>query len=92
VGTPAVFVFAMHGCGACEEYVPRFERVVRQLGVRYPIGRYDIAKDRRASELATRLNVQATPTTVVMTGGKLHKYVGAVDDAKIRQILRQAGT
>lgn len=88
---PAVFVFAQAGCGACEEYVPRFNGVVRSARPSCPVGTYDLAKDRHAQEFANRLGVQATPTTVVMDShGHLHRFVGALADSAIRQLLKRA--
>ncbi len=88
---PAVFVFAQSGCGACEDYLPRFDGVVRQERPSCPVGKYDLAKDQHAQEFANRLGVQATPTTVVMdSAGRLHKFVGALADGAIRQLLRRA--
>lgn len=88
---PAVFVFAQSGCGACEEYLPRFQGLAGSYRNACPVGVYDLAKDRHASEFATRLGIQATPTTVVMDRqGKLHRYIGAVGNAVIRELLKRA--
>jgi thioredoxin-like negative regulator of GroEL len=71
--------------------VPRFKDACSRTGPSCPIGVYDLAKDPRANEFALRLGIQATPTTVVMDRrGKLHKFVGAIVDSKIIQILKQA--
>jgi len=87
-----VFVFAMHGCSACDEYLPRFKQLSGPLRNQMPIGIYDLAKDGLgATNFAGKLGVQATPTTVVMDRrGRLHRYVGAVGNAVIRELLKRA--
>lgn len=86
---PAVFVFGQTGCPACEDYIPRFQRLAG--GAACPIGVYDLAKDPKANEFATRLGVNATPTTVVMNSrGQLLKKVGAIADREIQKLLRLA--
>lgn len=88
---PAVFVFAMQGCGACEEYLPRFQQLAGPYRRRIPIGIYDVAKGGHAAMFGDKLGVKATPTTVVMDGrGHLKRFVGALGNAAINQILRQA--
>ena len=85
----AVFVFHQHGCPACAQYLPRFKRVASPFRAAYPIGIYDLAKDKHGQEFATRLGgIRAVPTTVVMTDrGALHKHVGALDEATIVRLL-----
>lgn len=91
-GRPAVFVFGQAGCPACEDYIPRFNRVAARFSQAFPIGVYDIAKDPRAGEFATRLGIQATPTTVVMTSeGTLLKRVGALAEDAIVALLKRVG-
>jgi thioredoxin-like negative regulator of GroEL len=86
-----VFVFAMHGCAACDEYMPRFKQLAGAHRSRIPIGIYDLAKGGADAAFANKLGVQATPTTVVMdTRGRLHKFVGNVGNAVIRQLLQRA--
>lgn len=94
MSTPAaVFVFGAHGCPACTEYVPRFKRIAGPYRNRFPIGVYDLARDgQHANEFASRLGIRATPTTVVMTHrGAIHKKVGALGDAQIRELLERVG-
>lgn len=91
---PAVFVFVMKGCGACEEFMPRFTRLATpyyQHGL--PIGVYDIAKDPRAAKFGDHLGVTATPTTIVRTRhGRSLRRIGSVSDAEIVKLLRGAVT
>lgn len=86
---PAAFVFIQRGCSHCHEYMPRFQRVSR--GFPHPLGVYDLAEGGRGGELATRLGIQATPTTVVMdSSGHLHKRAGALSDSDLRALLGRA--
>ena len=85
----AVFVFGQAGCGHCTEYIPRFQRIAKPYKKSFPIGIYDLAKERHAVELADRLGgIRVTPTTVVMSRrGSLHKHPGALSDQQIRDLL-----
>jgi thioredoxin-like negative regulator of GroEL len=90
VPTPAaVFVFGQAGCPACLGYIPRFKRIAAPYRGRIQIGVYDLARDgQHANEFASKLGIRATPTTVVMNRrGGLHKHVGALGDAQIKQLL-----
>lgn len=87
---PAVFVFAMHGCGACEEYLPRFKQVASPYRGALPIGIYNV-QDRHGGSLGDKLGVRATPTTIVMDKhGRLKHIVGAIGNAAIKELLKQA--
>lgn len=85
---PAVAVFVQPGCGACEEFVPRFSRIAAPLpaqGVGVHV--VDISK---FPTTAQQFKVNATPTTVVLTNssGGGRRLVGAADDAEIVRFLR----
>lgn len=87
---PAVFVFALQGCGACEDYVPRFKQLAGPYRTEIPIGIYDVG-DGRGAEFGTKMGVRATPTTVVMDrAGRLHRAVGAIGNAAIKALLDRA--
>jgi thioredoxin-like negative regulator of GroEL len=88
---PAVFVFLQDGCPACHEFGPRITRLAHPFRAQgFPVGFYDMAKDTRAAELGQRLGVNATPTTIVMRNGQLHKHVGALADTMIAKLLKFA--
>lgn len=88
---PAVFVFAMHGCGACEEYLPRFKELAGPYRRVIPIGIYDVQQDTKAAHFGDKLGVKATPTTIVMDKqGRLKRFVGALGNAAIKELLKQA--
>lgn len=88
MSTPAIFVFIQAGCGACHDYMPRFERVK----ARYPnvvVGVYDIAQNNaKVQHFAEALGVRATPTTVVQTAAGAHRrYVGSLPVDQIGQLF-----
>ncbi len=88
---PAVFVFAMEGCGACEEYLPRFKQIAGPYRRALPIGIYDVSKGGKPTEFGDKLGVRATPTTIVMDRrGHFHRVVGALADRAIKQLLDRA--
>jgi hypothetical protein len=89
--TPAVFVFIQQGCGACHDYMPKFERA-RFRHPNVTVGVYDLASnDARIQHFAETLGVRATPTTIVQTsGGTHHRHVGSLPMAQIEQLLGQA--
>ena len=92
MATPAVFVFIAEGCGACHDYMPKFERyaaAAKAAGAPFPIGVYDLAQENpRVQEFAEKLGVRATPTTIVVTSdGKLHRHVGSLPVAQIKSVL-----
>jgi len=85
-----VVVFVMSGCPACEEYLPRFQRIAApymQAGV--PVLVYDAAsEDQRIQSLADRWGVEATPTTIVARHGPgMLKEEGAIDDHGIKTLM-----
>lgn len=88
---PAVFVFAMEGCGACEEYLPRFKQIAGPYRRALPIGIYDVSKGGKPAQFGDKLGVRATPTTIVMDRrGHFHRAVGALADRAIKQLLDRA--
>ena len=89
MASTAVFVFGQAGCPACADYVPRFKRLAASAP--FPVGVYDLAKDRHAQGFADKLAIRATPTTVVMAGGRLRKVEGSVSNTEIVKLLRSVG-
>ncbi len=80
----------MHGCSACEDYLPRFKQLAEPYRGAIPIGIYDV-NDATGGHFGDKLGVQATPTTVVMDRhGRLKRFVGALGNAAIRALLKQA--
>lgn len=97
-----VVVFAMPECGACEAYLPRFERKVNHDGAfqfywpeatmdghKIPVFVFDVSSaSPKVQQFADRFAVSATPTTVVVKrpGGVL-KAEGSLSDAQIDALL-----
>lgn len=87
---PQVIVFMMTGCGACEEYWPRFEALAKPFydhrGL--PIAVYNV---NQARALAQRHGVRYTPTTVIQDrAGRVTKHEGAIGSAEILAALQAA--
>ena len=84
-------MFVQQGCGACHDYMPKFERAQqRHPGV--TVGVYDISlNDPRVQHFAEVMGVRATPTTIVQTSNGAHKrYVGSLPAAQIHEVLASA--
>jgi thiol-disulfide isomerase/thioredoxin len=85
-----VAVFVQEGCGACEEFLPRF----RALADRYqragmPIVVYDAAaQDPELVAWMDGYGVSATPTVLVLRRGPgWARYEGALPDKEIEDVL-----
>lgn len=88
-----VIVFTMPGCGACEEYLPRFKPLAAEAtAAGVPVLYFNAASDRADIQaLANRFQVVATPTTIIAPRGRGHtKLEGSIDTREIRQLLGQA--
>lgn len=88
-----VVLFVMDGCPACEEFFPRFKKLVEpyaKAGI--PVAVYDAAsEDQHVQDLADRWGVEATPTTIVARRGPgIIKEEGSVDDATLKGLLDAA--
>jgi thiol-disulfide isomerase/thioredoxin len=80
----------MPGCGACEEYLPRFQQLAGPYRREIPIGIYNV-QDGRGAHFGDKMGVKATPTTIVMDKhGRLKRFVGALGNAAIRELLKHA--
>ena len=92
-----VAVFTMKGCGACEDFMPRFQRIaraprpeLRNLSFAHylPMPYYDV-NDKRYDALCNRFGVLYTPTTLVLrrpTGIKRFE-TAPMPDEEIEQML-----
>lgn len=102
-----VAVFAMSGCGACEDYLPRFTAAIEKYkgyGLPFyiwesgpiapgwiPVLVCDAAsQDPAMQEFANKLNITATPSTVIMTRNGTRKVDGSIDDDELDGLLRSA--
>lgn len=87
---PLVVVFMMSGCGACEEYWPRFESLAKPFydfrGL--PIQVYNV---NQAQALAKKHGIKFTPTTIVQDrNGTITRHEGAISSAEILGALQSA--
>ena len=93
MATPGVFVFIQEGCGACHDYMPRFDHIAAEYPKdEPPVGRYDLAvEDPRVTAFAEAFGIKQTPTTVVMTShGTFQRHVGSLPVAQIRALFAAA--
>jgi thiol-disulfide isomerase/thioredoxin len=85
-----IIVFAMDGCGHCDEFKPRFRRIARS----YPdVGALVVdANEGEANALAQKYGIDGTPTMLIMRKGtaQTYKVDGAVSDAAIHNAFRHA--
>ena len=103
-----IVVFAMPGCGACDEFIPELLSKIKKHGEPFhvvsknskitpgeiPVMLYDAAaEDSELQAFADGLGITATPTTCLMTRNfGTVKIEGAVESAEIDQLLRDALT
>lgn len=88
-----VALFVMEGCGACHEYLPRFQRIAepyKRAGI--PVLIIDAAtEDAEINELADRWGVRATPTTIVARRGPgVIRQEGNLSDEYLKQLFDAA--
>ena len=82
-----VVVFTLEGCGACDEFKPRFRQIASHYAHAIPIVMAD-ANDPRYAQLADRLSVQSVPATYILR--KPHgimRAVGGLPDEQINRLL-----
>ena len=82
-----VVVFAMKGCGACEEFLPRFRRIAAKYRRCVPVMHFDAAAPGHQA-VADHYGVTHTPTVVLVRRpqGKL-QWNGGLDDHEIENIF-----
>ena len=88
-----VALFVQEGCPACEEYLPRFERVAdryRRAGM--PIIVYDATStDDELVAFMDRYQIEATPTLLVLRRGPGSRRLdGALTNAETDAVLLDA--
>ena len=88
---PAVIVFIQQGCGACDEFMPRFKRIAtpyKKCGIKLFVPDLGNLRDKKAQAAALQYNIEATPTMVVISAsGRVKKIEGSVDDGEIIKAL-----
>lgn len=86
-----VGLFVMPGCGACHEFLPRFERMIaRYPGMPYLV--YDAASpDPGLVAFMDQYAVNVTPTLLILQRGPGSiRLDGALDDATLKRYLDDA--
>lgn len=88
-----VMVFAMEGCGHCEEFLPRFwPKAEKYLAMGMPVFCYNLAsEDPSIQAIATRYEIDSAPTTIVLKRGTgALKLSGGYNDETIDRVLGRA--
>ena len=87
-----VIVFHQNGCPACHNYLPRFRRKAVKYRAFVNIQLANISRNQKALVAADKYKVKAVPTTVVLDASDklIKKIEGAIDDAKIVELLESA--
>ena len=88
-----VALFVQEGCGACEEFQPRFDRLAaRYKRAGMPVFVYDAAGgDPELVAWMDRYEIGATPTILVLKRGPgTMKIDGAIPDDQIEGVLQSA--
>ncbi len=86
----SIVVFHSDGCGACQEYIPRFRKIAAKYRGRIPIKSVKATAANIA--LFDKYKIGAFPTTAVLDDAEkcLKKTVGAIDDAEIERLFAKA--
>jgi thiol-disulfide isomerase/thioredoxin len=90
-----VIVVSQDGCGACEDYLPRFTKLAAPYAATLPMIHLDAADMRpEAQAWMDQVKVESTPSTYVLRhnsiGGGVWRLEGSQDDATIEQTLKFA--
>ena len=74
------------GCGNCEEFSPRFRKILAQNNIKaFSLNLSNLTVD-EAKEFASIANVSGTPTVIFFTKGKediMHRIVGAIENKEV---------
>lgn len=81
-----VLVVHQEGCGACEEYLPRFQRIADRYSRCIP---HLVVDANVYPEAADALKVDSTPTTLVLRHGRMtsRNLAGAAADEDIEKLF-----
>lgn len=59
---PIVVMFHMHGCSACKEFAPKFDKLASKYSDKFNFVKEDV----HASDIAKSLNFQTVPTFFII--------------------------
>jgi thiol-disulfide isomerase/thioredoxin len=81
-----VLVVHQEGCPACEEYLPRFQRIAERYARCIP---HLVVDANVYPDAADALKVESTPTTLVLRHGRMtsRNLTGAAEDADIEKLF-----
>ena len=59
---PVVVMFHMHGCGACKQFSPMFDKIAAKFSDKFNF----IKEDSQSSDIARTLNFQTVPAVFII--------------------------
>lgn len=59
---PQLVFFYMHGCSACKQFTPLYEKMASKFATKFQF----IKQDANSSSLANKLNVNSVPTVFII--------------------------
>jgi len=85
--TPVIVDFWAPWCAPCKMVAPVLEKLAKELDGKVIIAKVNTDENQ---EWASRYGIQGIPTMLFVSGGKIvHRQVGAVPEAMLRETLNQ---
>lgn len=81
-GNPTIFYFYSPSCGACKAMTPVIQKMAKKGKSVFPV---DISRD---MDTARKFGVMATPTTILVSGGKVEQVrIGPQPEAELAHMV-----